>query len=111
MGPHQVDEAAGPQGEPVPALAPRDDELRAGASNRLQAAPEATDEDAQGVIPGVGHGVAPNGSRHVAAPGGLAPMEHEERPEAPTLASWEGILGKDGAAPFNRQATAELNAE
>jgi hypothetical protein len=38
-------------------------------------------------------------------------MEHEERPEAPTLASWEGILGHDGAASFDRQATAELDAE
>jgi hypothetical protein len=110
-GPFQVDEAAGRQGEPVPALAPRDDGLRAGTSNRLQAAPQATDEDAQGVIPGVGHGITPNGSRHVATPRGPAPMEHEKRPEAPTLASWEGILGNDGAAPFNRQATAELNAE
>jgi hypothetical protein len=99
------------QGEPVPALAPRDDGLRAGTSNRLQAAPQATDEDAQGIVPGVGHGITPNGGRHVAAPGGLAPMEHEENPEAPTLPSREGILGNGSAAPFNRQATAELNAE
>ena len=111
MGPHQVDEAAGPQGEPVPALAPRDDGLRAGTSNRLQAGPQATDEDAQGVVPGVGNGVAPNGIATSLAPHWLTAMEHEERPEAPTLASWEGNLGNDGAAPFNRQATAELNAE
>jgi hypothetical protein len=38
-------------------------------------------------------------------------MEHEKRPEAPTLPSWEGVLANDGAAPFNGKSAAELNPD
>ena len=107
----QVNDAARRQRELVPPLAPRDGRLRAGTGDRPQAAPQAADEDAQGVVPGIGHGVAPDRGRHVAAPGGLAPMEHEERPEPPSLPSREGVLADDGTPALNGQATAELDPE